>query len=159
MLISLVSEDNARTVALTSVAILEGVLEAAILRCFRPLEDDERASLIHGDAPLATLSAKIKLAYALKICGPGARDDLDCIREIRNAFAHAQIPINFETAQVATVCARLQFPAKMNLPPNLYFPRQSHSRSRFFVTINSLTLTLDDINVHGHSLFEGQLTY
>jgi hypothetical protein len=56
-----------------------------------------------GDAPLATFSAKIRLAYALSIFGSSTRDDLDTIREIRNAFAHSTRPLASDPAQTLRV--------------------------------------------------------
>jgi hypothetical protein len=37
--------------------------------------------------------------------------NLEIIRSVRNAFAHAKIPITFETDAVVNVCAQLKVPA------------------------------------------------
>jgi len=85
-------------------------------RLRRDLTPAEEAALFYGDAPLATLSAKIKMAYALGAYGPKTRDDLNIFREIRNAFAHSRRTLEFEMPVVVTVLERLhvlkEFPLK-----------------------------------------------
>jgi hypothetical protein len=52
------------------------------------------------------------MAFVLGLIGPETRKDLDYVREIRNAFAHAKNIISFDTPEVVTVCARLKFPTR-----------------------------------------------
>ncbi len=58
-------------------------------------------------APLGTLSAKIVLADGLGIVSKAEREDLDTIRNIRNAFAHSMTHIAFTDAEVAALCGSL----------------------------------------------------
>jgi hypothetical protein len=48
------------------------------------------------------------MAYALRVIGPVSRSNLRIIRLVRNAPAHAKIPIAFDTPEVAAMCADLK---------------------------------------------------
>lgn len=64
--------------------------------------------MFKGDAPLASFSARIRMAYALGIISKEMRADLDAIRDIRNVFAHAQKHITFDTHAVRSACLSLK---------------------------------------------------
>ncbi len=68
------------------------------------LTDDETNKLFSGSAPLGSFATRIGLAYALGIYGPRTRHDLQILKDIRNAFAHANLAINFDTREVADLC-------------------------------------------------------
>jgi hypothetical protein len=48
--------------------------------------------------------------------GDQMKHNLECIRGIRNAFAHAVIPITFETSELKAVCDTMMM-------PEICFPR------------------------------------
>jgi hypothetical protein len=69
--------------------------------------------------------------------GAQTKNNLDCIKGLRNAFAHAVIPIDFDTPEVNAVCEQMTMPkilapraieAATGLPtgrlPDLVMPRQ-----------------------------------
>jgi hypothetical protein len=96
-----------RGACLLIVAQLENELEAAISSALPKMESDMRREMFGQDGPLATFSRKITMAVALRIIGPKTRDNFRIIRHVRNAFAHAKIPISFETDEVADACGEL----------------------------------------------------
>lgn len=105
-----VKEHNDRGAAVIGASIVEWALEQILVVQFRPLSSDDYARLFQGDSgPLSTLSAKTKLAYALGSCSKEERNEIDCIRDIRNAFAHALVPLSFKTKEVADMCNLLKF--------------------------------------------------
>jgi hypothetical protein len=55
----------------------------------------------------STFSDKIRLAYDNGVVGPKTKHDLEVIREIRNAMAHARRQISFETPVIADLCSKL----------------------------------------------------
>lgn len=57
-------------------------------------------ALFDFQGPVGTFSAKIKMAYALGIISRAAREIADVFREMRNAAAHIQGDISFETASL-----------------------------------------------------------
>lgn len=97
-----------RAFAIVSSSILEDNLEFAILSRFVDLSQRDIDYLFKGDAPLATFSAKIKIAFALGVFNVDVRADLNCIRDIRNAFAHARRSIDFNTLEIAAACEHLK---------------------------------------------------
>lgn len=97
-----------RAIAIICVAYLEDTIERAIRINLRSdLTSSEDSLLFQGDAPLSTFSSKVRMAYAMGICGPKTRDLLVPVQAIRNAFAHSRRPLRFNTPEVAAVVKRL----------------------------------------------------
>jgi hypothetical protein len=112
-----------RSVAILAAVHLESSLEAAILTKMIPLPENEVNEIFSGDAaPLSTFSAKIRMAFAMGILGPQTRKDLNIIKNIRNAFAHAQRPVKFDTPEIATACAQIQFLGLVSRPEGPDYP-------------------------------------
>jgi len=96
--------------ALIGSTLLEDALKSGILLKLRTdLSNNDVASLFDNDAPLASFSARTNMAFAMNIIGEKTRADLKCIRDIRNAFAHARISLSFETPEVADAFPGLTF--------------------------------------------------
>jgi hypothetical protein len=108
------SRYDARAVAIVGTAILEDALELAIASKFVPLQKDERQYLFGftadgAEGPIASLATKIRIGHALDIFGNTTKADLIVIQRIRNAFAHAVVPIDFETEEISMLCDLLNF--------------------------------------------------
>jgi hypothetical protein len=98
---------SGRGACLLIVAQMENELEAAIVSAMPKMSSDVRAEMFERDGPMATFARKISMAAALGIIGPKTRSNFKIIRHVRNAFAHAKIPIDFETVEVARACEEL----------------------------------------------------
>lgn len=100
------------TIALIGASLVEKALEIAILAYLIPMTEDERKRMFSYDyqGPLADLTARIKIAYALGIFGRKTRSDLEHVRAVRNAFAHSIRLIRFNTPEVAEICNALHTP-------------------------------------------------
>jgi hypothetical protein len=107
-------EKNERGAALMLAANVEMALLHVVRRCL-VIKKGQYKQLFGFESPMGTFSARIRIGYALDIFGPQTKDNLDYIRAIRNAFAHAVIPITFATAAVSDVCKMLVMPEI--LPP------------------------------------------
>lgn len=83
-------------------------------------------------APLGTLSAKIAMADGLGIVSDRDREDLDTIRNIRNAFAHSMTHIAFTSAEVVALCARLNGSQLAPIYPEV---RAAIGPRKLFVTV------------------------
>jgi hypothetical protein len=103
------AEKNDRGAALMLAANVENGL-LYILRRTLVIKHGQDKRLFRFDAPIGTFEAKIRIGYALDIFGPETKNNLDCIKAIRNAFAHAVVPITFQTKEVADVCDLLVMP-------------------------------------------------
>ncbi len=91
--------------ALTAASLVDGAIQEALMTKF---SEDSESNLFGPNAPLRPFSAKIRVARALDLFNDLANSDLECIREIRNAFAHTMLPLLFETPEVKAVCARFK---------------------------------------------------
>lgn len=92
-----------RAVVILLATQVERFLELAIISHLPRNDDDTIEVLVGRDGPLGSFNAKIWLAYALGIITDFEKSDLDGIRKIRNAFAHAVRPISFKTEQIASL--------------------------------------------------------
>lgn len=100
-----------RTAALLAATQVEDAVFRLLLHKMRDdLSTDHRNRLFGDSAPLGTHGSRIRLAYALGCFGPITYNDLDIIRRIRNAFAHAPRDINFNTDAVKDACNLLKMP-------------------------------------------------
>jgi hypothetical protein len=107
--LSLPKFNHDHTVAIVTASILETALELAIIPKFPKISSEDQKLLFSDskEGPLSTFSAKIRIAHALGIFGNAMRDDLITIKAIRNLFAHARGPIDFDNQAVIDACAAL----------------------------------------------------
>jgi hypothetical protein len=94
VIIGLTARGDHRALAITCAAFLERALEEYVSSALKWPDDEgeaarEQKAFFESDAPYATFSAKIRLGFLLGLYNKVVRDDLDTIREIRNAFAHS----------------------------------------------------------------------
>lgn len=98
-------DETDRALVVIVGSMIEDFLAQTLKACMRnPANHRERAELWGTQGLLGTFSAKIKMAYALSIIDGGLRDRLDILREMRNACAHSQMPIDFKTAVLVEAC-------------------------------------------------------
>jgi hypothetical protein len=93
--------DGPRGAVVLGHALIEDAMRSAISHQMRPLREEEHSQLFRGTSPLSSASAMTRVAFAFKIIGSKARNDLDRLRELRNAFAHAQAILTFESEPVS----------------------------------------------------------
>lgn len=66
--------------------------------------------LIEGfNAPIGTLSARIRTAFALGLITKNQYEDLDRLRKIRNEFAHRWEPISFADQKINSLISAMYF--------------------------------------------------
>lgn len=116
-----------RALAITTAAWLEDVLERCLVASMVTLTKAETNGLFDFDSPVGSFSARIRLAYALGFFGPITRNDLDHLRHIRNAFAHARKTITFETKEIAAECRKLKLCDMYTVSPT-YDPKRAVDR-------------------------------
>jgi hypothetical protein len=84
---SLVRKQDDRVLALSLAAFSEDTLGRLLLIYLK--EGKQSKELVEGfNAPLGTLSTRIKAAYAIGLLTREQYEDLEITRKIRNAFAH-----------------------------------------------------------------------
>jgi hypothetical protein len=104
------AENNDRGAAILMATNLENALEYAIEKKLQ-LSEEQREEMFSFDAPVGTFSRKIIIGSAVKLIGSQARMNLNIVRLIRNTFAHARIPITFQTAGIKSACDALVIPS------------------------------------------------
>jgi DNA-binding MltR family transcriptional regulator len=129
------------TFALTISSTVEQALELAISTHF--VLDDEGCQRMFDDnsnGPLSTFAAKIRAAYALGIYLKGVREELDMIRYIRNAFAHAKEKLDFSTPEIIEGCMALRMPENYSSP---YVNEPKTPKVRFMISARILYTYLE----------------
>jgi hypothetical protein len=77
------------------------------------------------------------VGFALGIIGTQIRADLNCVRDIRNAFAHARRAIRFDTPEVAAACESLRNPTGTRP-----LRKNASPRTRYIETTEKITYDL-----------------
>jgi hypothetical protein len=113
------TEKNDRGAVLLIGSNLENMLESAIGRF---LFYDRVSKLFGQDKPLGSFRNKILIGYAMNLYGNDTFNNLEVVREIRNAFAHAKIPISFATPEVGAVCDLLNVVSLMEAHYKMEIP-------------------------------------
>jgi hypothetical protein len=107
-------ENNDRGSAILIATNLETALELALISKLQLGHKDRE--LFGNNSPLGTFDFKIRIGFILRIFGKETRDNLEVVRWIRNAFAHAKIPIKFSDKALMDACSLLTIPSVL-LPP------------------------------------------
>jgi hypothetical protein len=128
----LYNESNDRGSALLAVTNADVALTQALYQRLR-LGLAEREDFDKPGGPLENFSQRIKMGRALQIYGPDTESNLDLLRLLRNAFAHAHIPITFDTKQVAAAIGLFKsLPVRHPRPADIESrPQPSSNRQRF----------------------------
>jgi hypothetical protein len=95
-----------RACAIIATANVESFLTTAILIKLvliklENIDDETLKALESQNGALGGFFSKIYLGYALDLYDKATRNDLETIRKIRNAFAHASRPISFLNEEVS----------------------------------------------------------
>src|SRR5215472_17936718 len=100
-----------RAAAIVGVTFVEDALRWAIGAYLRPdlTPEEDEALFDREGAPLSTFHSKVIMGYSLGLFGPVTRDDLMCLKRIRNAFAHSPRSITFDTPEIVKECCRLKY--------------------------------------------------
>ncbi|HET6327076.1 MAG TPA: MltR family transcriptional regulator [Planctomycetaceae bacterium] len=122
-----------------AAAYLDDLLEVMLREHFaggRKVADD----LLSGNGPLAPFSARIKLAFSLRLIREDQFNDLERIRKIRNEFAHGHQGVSFDSQPIRDLCDSLdqlnivkQFEATMSPADREFLVDQFKSRRERFI--------------------------
>lgn len=124
-------ETNDRAAAVVGGSILEDNIESLLRNHMRRLPKEADEALFDGTGPLATFSAKVRIAYALNLLTDEQYQTANYVREIRNAFAHARRDMKFEDLEVSAVCALLKCKDEAKI---LDMDDFKHPRKRYLFT-------------------------
>jgi DNA-binding MltR family transcriptional regulator len=89
--------------AIMAVSIVEATLERLIVTRLHKSNKELLGRLFQNRGPISDFNAKILIAEAFGIITGPLAEELHSMRAIRNAFAHAKIPISFSDEPVKRV--------------------------------------------------------
>lgn len=104
-----INSQTPRGAAIAGSALLDLLLRRAIEKRIRP-DPETQNLLFQNRGPLQDFSARIQVAYALKMFEWTAYSDLSIIRDIRNVFAHSVESFDFDRADISALCNKLWYP-------------------------------------------------
>lgn len=124
-----------RGAAIVAFAFLDDVLTEAVqsrLHNYKHKGEDVSKFMFKGAGPLATFSARRRLALMLGIVGPKTYDDLDRLAQIRNEFAHIRSRRTFKSQRIRSLCGALTTPthAKFASRYEQFLPESAVSDAR-----------------------------
>lgn len=103
---SLVQKQDDRGLALSLSAFAEDTLGRLLLTYLK--EGKQSKDLVEGfNAPLGTLSTRIKAAYAIGLLSREQYEDLEIARKIRNAFAHDWEGVTLDRQDIKAMIGQL----------------------------------------------------
>jgi DNA-binding MltR family transcriptional regulator len=114
------NRESDRGAVLLSVSFLEKEIEN-LLGDYFVKNEKIRSSIFTGYGALATFSAKIDLSFLLGLISKQTLDDLNCIRKIRNEFAHSHFSIDFTNDKVKNLCLNLKTNFRKDRPARVVF--------------------------------------
>jgi hypothetical protein len=102
------SHDSDRSAALVMTTFVDTSLNGIILYALGINSQDAIMSLlIDSRAPLYTFDEKIRFCTAAGLFGTISKNNLNVMRQVRNAFAHSMVDITFTTPEIERACNRL----------------------------------------------------
>lgn len=113
---SLIRKQDDRAMVLSLAAFAEDTLGRLLLVYLR--ETKQAKELVEGfNAPLGTLSTRIKAAFAIGLLTEDQYEDLEIARRIRNAFAHDWEGLSLESPDIKSLVGKLHAYAVDQQPP------------------------------------------
>ena len=119
-----------RAAAIVIAAYVEELLLESLIDRLKLSDGKLLEELLGNGAPLSTFSNKILMAFAVGVVGATTRKDLDRIRKIRNACAHAVNPISMDAPDLKGTIEAFS-PRKWGMLPDEKPWLPSEPRKRF----------------------------
>ncbi len=145
------SQDTDRSVAIVAASVAENALERVIRARMLVSRRDLSDGLFGHRGPVSDFNGKIQIAEAFGFIAPPIAFDLQLIRKIRNAFAHAASNIGFSTPEVAAAMSNFAIlNAADSVPQGLRMPRDKHG---YLMVVQIILLFLDtDLRSRGYDV-------
>lgn len=124
--------------------LLSDVLKARLILTGRTAD---RLFSHENNGVLASLSAKIDIAFAVGVVSPGVKDSLHVIRRIRNRFAHSTTALKFDDQEIASWCSTLSHVPKDVKDPRSKFIHEATSIAFVLLIFRNVEMRLPDITI------------
>lgn len=133
-------------VAITAAALIEYEMERLIIARLKRRDLETILKCTENNGPLSGLYSKAVLAYAMGVLDDVMLENVNIVRLIRNAFAHAKRPIKFDAPEIIAELRKVSLPAKKKsqLYKDLHFvkTREKSERARFSILHNNILIYL-----------------
>jgi DNA-binding MltR family transcriptional regulator len=117
--------------------VLRGVaaLEQAFMSLLQQhlIVGETTKALFKGGGVLGEYSGCAKMAYCLGLISKTAYTNAERLGEIRNAFAHSHLPLNFNNEEIDKLCGALKLPSHLDTSDILDEKTKQSPRARFQV--------------------------
>jgi len=113
-----IQAESDRGAIMLAATMVDDALKERLASNFHAASRDDREKLFDYAGPAGTFSSRILLAKALGIIAPETRDTIDLIRHMRNACAHAQNALDFDSPAIRDAYAL--FVADSNPPASTH---------------------------------------
>jgi hypothetical protein len=151
----IIAERHDRGAALVAATLVENMLRRVIRSQLVPLTETEDDSLFGRDAPLSTFSDMIRVGHAFGIFNKEIKQDLDRLREIRNAFAHSPLSVTFGTKEIASACMLFQYD-----DPKVYqYQHMIAAKRKYLLNAFRLVSTLGTVPRHPRVQIQPLVSY
>jgi DNA-binding MltR family transcriptional regulator len=101
-----------------------------------------------SDGPLSSFAAQIKCAWAIGLIDGELRKDLDCIRKVRNRFAHENEQTLFSSSPVREWFRQLS-PVKHGRVIVTEFSRSEYTKVVFEIQLTLMALVWQRVGIEG----------
>lgn len=149
-----------RTAAIVGASLVESVVERLLISSFSSSASDLNQRLFENRGPLSDFNSKIVVAQAFGVIGDRVADDIQRIRRIRNCFAHARLPVNFEEPAIAMEVSELAAVMAVRSTEHHYgpeqpFPYHGHKTSYGLSCYIMVTMLQQELLAKGGAAFIG----
>lgn len=128
-----------RAAVLITAAFLDDVLAIRIASTFKfDFDDTDFEKIFRFEGPLGTFSARLEMALLFGVIEDETFQQLNIVRELRNACAHSTSKVNLEEPEFANVVGRLIAPPHAYTTPEMV----KGIRRRFILESTFLTAVL-----------------
>lgn len=135
-------EKSDRAAAILAFATIDALLENLLRAGMLP---ESPKDIFKGSGPLATVSAKIKMAFSFGLISKNEHQDLHLLRKIRNDFAHAyDHKLEFSSSSIESRIKALALPALLENTENF---KGGDVKFRFYLGIALLITILSGYRV------------
>ncbi|MGB9117104.1 MltR family transcriptional regulator [Bradyrhizobium sp.] len=105
-LATLIKDTHAGTTLILS-SLLEGMFAITLEAAMGHLSKNSLKKLLTGYGPLSSFSAKIDIAYGMKLITKEMHSNANLIRSMRNKFAHGTTKLDFESGDIVKIGSAL----------------------------------------------------
>ena len=133
--------ESDRGKALVAAAVVEQMLDE-ILKNYLANKKETNDLFDGASAPLHSFFGKLRLAYALNLISPHEHATIDCIRKVRNEFAH-KINCSFSDDRIRDLSSSLNLGLEeIDALPEGHKSRVDNPRDRFHMVSTSIVSSL-----------------